>query len=458
MSLTRVERVLTFLNKLGIRKPVIQAPMAHLTTPTLVATVCNSGALGALPAAHLNSIQLKRQLKIIRELTHFPIMVNLYASLPENDTDKQKQLHHLSHDAQIQQRIQRAWSTLTPVRRHLSHTPAAATTTTTTANNTPPSVEQMISSLPTLHEQVKTLLEEEVPIVSFTNGLPSAEIMKMLKKERVIVMGTATSVAEAIAIEKAGCDAIIAQGFEAGGERATFLEPPPYIGSRIGTMTLVPALVDRVSIPVVASGGIMDGRGVVAAFALGAVAVQMGTAFIACMESGAHPMYKHALSRASDRDTVVTPVFTGRPGRALPNHLTQSTAQLDHLHDVAPYPFQDQLVQEIRQHDSQHLPPKHDGPLHHKRNDINLHNHTPLYPHVNVDRHPYKSAEADWQPMWAGQGCTLISDDSVHHHSAKSIISALGKSSLDTMREIEEVYQGIVRLRLPPGSKDKKRS
>jgi nitronate monooxygenase len=188
------------------------------------------------------------------------------------------------------------------------------------------------------------VLEERVPVFSFTFGLLPPEDLRALRAAGAFVMGTATSVREARALEAAGVDAIVAQGGEAGGHRGTFLGPPER--ALTGTLALVPQVVDAVSLPVVAAGGIMDGRGVAAALALGARAASLGTAFLACPESGASRPYKDALlARAGGDDaTAITRAFTGRWARGLRNRFLE---ELDGA-PVLPYPLQHALTADLR--------------------------------------------------------------------------------------------------------------
>jgi nitronate monooxygenase len=160
-----------------------------------------------------------------------------------------------------------------------------------------------------------------VPIVSFTLGTFSSAIMERLKRESIYVIGTATTVEEARILEQSGVDAITAQGSEAGGHRGTFTTDAESV--LIGTMALVPQMVDAVKVPVLASGGIMDGRGVVAALALGASAVQMGTAFLVCDEAGTNSAFRQALVNASETETTITRAFSGRPARGLRNEFIE---------------------------------------------------------------------------------------------------------------------------------------
>jgi nitronate monooxygenase len=183
-------------------------------------------------------------------------------------------------------------------------------------------------------DQVQVLLEEGISTFSFIYGIPSKQILDEFRRQGIALIGTATTVDEAIALEQAGVDAIAASGFEAGGHRGSFLQPSE--DSLTGTMALVPQVVDAVKLPVVAAGGIGDARGVVAAFALGADGVQMGTAFLACEESGANPLHRHALLSGQAKQTGLTRGFTGRLARGIKNRLLNEFNQKDTK--ILPYP------------------------------------------------------------------------------------------------------------------------
>jgi nitronate monooxygenase len=193
-------------------------------------------------------------------------------------------------------------------------------------------------------EQLDAVARAAPPIVSFTFGLLPAKATERLKAQGTYLMGTATTVEEARQLEKAGVDAVIAQGSEAGAHRGTFAVPAEE--ALIGTVALVPQVMDAVRIPVIASGGIMDGRGLVAALALGASAVQMGTAFLACKEAGTNAAHREALKREHDSRTTLTRAFSGRMARGLSNEFIEkwNAAGMTHL----PYPWQNAFTQSMR--------------------------------------------------------------------------------------------------------------
>src|SRR4051794_25403770 len=194
----------------------------------------------------------------------------------------------------------------------------------------------------TFEDQVRVLIDERVPVFSFIFGIPPKEILDECRAKGIVLIGTATTPTEAVALEQANVDVIVASGFEAGGHRGSFLRASE--DSLTGTFSLVPQVVDRVSVPVVAAGGIADARGVAAALALGAEGAQIGTAFLACEESGANPLHRQALL-SGDVRTALTRGFTGRLGRAKHNQL------LDMLNApgvaILPYPLQRYLVRNL---------------------------------------------------------------------------------------------------------------
>ena len=267
--------------------PVIQAPMAGgPTTPELVAAASNAGGLGSLGGEYLSPAQIDKDVRRIRELTQRPFAINLFS--PDADQP-------LAGD------FAAVGSFMAKYHQQLGIAPPQ-----------PPA-----SPGENFQEQMDVLIRLRVPVISTTLGLFPAEVMERLKREKIYVIGTATTVDEAKLLEQSGVDAITAQGSDAGGHRATFTTDAESV--LIGTMSLVPQIVDAVKVPVLASGGIMDGRGIVAALALGAAAVQMGTAFLLCDEAGTNAAFRDALSKAHEDQTTITRAFSGRPARGLRN-------------------------------------------------------------------------------------------------------------------------------------------
>lgn len=302
-------------SELGISYPIIQAGMAGgPTTPNLVSTVSEAGGLGTLGAGYMSPKQIKDTILQIRQMTQRPFAVNLL--IPgEYALDKTQ--------------IARMNERLNVYRTALGLPPS-------------PSVQSYSAQF---SEQVDVLLESHVDVFSFTFGVPPREILQQFHAQGTYVIGTATNVREAVYLQEQGVDAIVAQGSEAGGHRGSFLggESVPLIG----TMALVPQMVDAVSIPVIASGGMMDGRGLAAALALGAIAVQMGTAFLTCPESGAHHLHKEAILQHTEEDTNITTAYSGKPARGIQTKLMDDFAGRNE--DIPPYPVQNALTRDIRQ-------------------------------------------------------------------------------------------------------------
>jgi nitronate monooxygenase len=299
---------------LGIEHPIVQAPMAGgPTTPALVAAVTNAGGLGSLGAAYLSPEKLREQVREIRNLTEGPFNVNLFVPLPfEADPE----------------RIERANALLGPYREELG----------VRDPGTPSSFEEDFC------DQLEVILEEQVPVFSFTFGSLTSELVDRLRERGTMVVGTATTVREGLRLEEDGIDVVVAQGSEAGGHRGTFLGD--FGDALIGTMALVPQMVDALSVPVVAAGGVMDGRGLAAALVLGAEAAQMGTAFLTCEESGAHPEFKRAVLGAADDQTAITRAFSGRAARGIKNRFLIEVGE--HEGELAPFPVQNALTKDVR--------------------------------------------------------------------------------------------------------------
>jgi nitronate monooxygenase len=271
--------------RLGLRHPIIQAPMAGSTSPELVAAVSNAGGLGSLGGALLPPDVLRHAIRDIRRRTDRPFNVNLFVWQNPGDPDA---------------------ATLESVRAALAPFRSRVGLRDDAVLPLPPSPRAL------LEQQLAVVCEETVPVFSFTFGIPP---LSEVKRSGAVVAGTATTVEEAAALEEAGVDLVVTQSAEAGGHRGSFAAA--FEVSMIGGLALIPQVVDRVRLPVIAAGGIMDGRGIAAALALGAHGVQLGTAFLACRESTAHPLHKATLRRLADTDTCVTAVYSGRPARVM---------------------------------------------------------------------------------------------------------------------------------------------
>lgn len=304
---------------LHIDYPIIQAPMAGgVTTSNLVSAVSNSGGLGMIGAGYMSPTQMREQIGEIRQLTTRPWGINLF--VPGDFCVTEKEIHYANQALQ-------------PIRKELDlHQEDLL------------EVPNFQKEQENFLEQIKVIIEEKVPICSFTFGLPSKEIINELKQNGTILIGTATTVREAIEIEKSGMDLVVVQGSEAGGHRGNFLDG--HQESLIGLMSLIPQVVDNVTIPVIAAGGIMDGRGFMAALCLGATGVQLGTAFLTCIESGAHPLHKEGILHAHEDDTVLTRAFSGKWARGIKNKFIQEMQTQEA--SLPEFPVQNTLTQSIR--------------------------------------------------------------------------------------------------------------
>ena len=292
------------LDLLGVELPVIQAPMAGATTAEMVIAVSNAGGLGSLPSAVYSEAQLRAALDVVRAGTRKPINVNFFAhGTPAEDPDRQA-----------------AW------RRRLAPYYIEA--------GLDPEMALPAGGRAPFDETFCTVVEAYRPeVVSFHFGLPAPALLERVKRTGARVLSSATTVAEALWLEARGVDAVIAMGFEAGGHRGNFLTDD--MTTQVGTMALVPRIVDAVSVPVIAAGGIDDRRGVVAASALGAEAVQVGTAYLLTPEAAISEIYRDALASAEDL-TAVTNLFTGRPARGIVNRFMTEVGPLSDLPPAFP--------------------------------------------------------------------------------------------------------------------------
>jgi len=307
--------------RLKIAYPIIQAPMAGgITTSKLVAETSNAGGLGMIGAGYMSPTQMREQMKEIKQLTSKSFGINLFVPNP----------FHVSEDS-----IKAANQALAPIRQQLQ---------LPSKDNF--EIADYKEILETFKEQIKVVIEEQVPICSFTFGIPSQEVIAELKQHNVTLIGTATTVMEAVKNEEAGMDMVVIQGSEAGGHRGGFLDQEQESSDSVGLMSLLPQVVDAIRIPAIAAGGIMDGRGVAASICLGAQGVQMGTAFLTCIESGAHQVHKEAILRISEDQTVFTRSFSGKWARGIKNHFILEMQ--NHEVSLPDFPVQNTLTQDIR--------------------------------------------------------------------------------------------------------------
>ena len=347
-----------FTELLGIEHPIIQAPMAGgPSTPELVAAVSNAGALGSLGAGYLSPQQLESDIARVKELTKRPFSVNLF--IPENNEPKEPSDKVLNKLEQFS--------------RELGIDPGKI--------QEPPKH--------TFEDQLEVVLAHDVPVFSFTFGIPEPGFMQSVKDNNTRIIGTATCLEEAIMLKKSGCDAVVAQGSEAGGHRGSFVHTTLPV---IGSMALIPQLVPNTQLPIVASGGIMDGRGIAASLTLGASGVQMGTAFLGCKEADLPKPWLDSLLSSKDTSTVLTKTFTGKYARGVNNRFIREMSPFEN--EVAPYPIQNYLTRSIR----------------------------------NASK---EQGDSEYMSMWAGQGAALS-----RKSTAKELVDTLILECRDTLLSV----------------------
>lgn len=341
--------------------PIVQAPMAGVMDAELVIAACEGGAMGSLPCAMISADKAREQVGIIRQRVTAPINLNFFChtAVPADPGAEARWRDRLG--------VYYKEHGLDPA------APVAA------ANRAP------------FDEVMCRVVEELKPeVVSFHFGLPEASLLTRVKAAGCLVIGSATVVREAVWLEQHGVDAVIAQGAEAGGHRGMFLTEA--IATQPGTMALVPQIVDAVDVPVIAAGGIADGRGIAAAFALGAAGVQIGSAYLRCPESTSSALARAALSAAEDDSTVITNVMTGRPARGVANRI---------MREVGP------------------VSPE-----------------APAFPHAATALAPLKAAaekagRVDFTNLWAGQALRLGRE-----MPAAELTRMLARDALDRMRAL----------------------
>ncbi len=341
------------MHRLGLRYPIVQGPFGGgLSTVALAAAVTNAGGLGSFGAHGLEPEAIIRLARELRAATTGPFNLNLWVSPHDPGGETMSPQQHAAGLAQFE-----------GIYRKLGIEP-------------PPMAPPESF---TFAQQAEAILEARPAVFSFVFGIPDEEVLKDCRKRGILTLGAATTVEEAVAIEAAGVDMLVATGGEAGGHRPSFLRTAEQ--SLTGTLALVPQVVDAVGIPVIAAGGIADARGVAAALRLGAQAVQIGTAFLACGESGCAPAHRRALFSQAASQTRLSRQLTGRLARFMVNPLLEG---LD-SQGAAPLP----------------------------------------YPHQGWFNTPIKFAarekdDADWLPLYAGQGAGLL-----RHHTAEALMRSL---------------------------------
>ena len=291
---------------LGLRYPIVQAPMAGVQRSALAAAVSNAGGLGSLPAAMLSPDDLRTELATLTAQTTRPLNVNFFCHTPPSPDDA----------------AEAAWrDVLAPYYRELGIDPTG--------------IAAGPGRAPFSAEAADLLDEIKPAVVSFHFGLPPSALLARARTWGSKILSSATTVDEARWLEAQGVDAIIAQGLEAGGHRGNFLTDD--LTTQLGTFALVPQIVQAVSVPVIAAGGIADAQGVAAAMALGAAGVQVGTAYLLCLESTTSSVHRAALRDRRARHTALTNLFTGRPARGIVNRIMQELGPIGA--DVPAFPL-----------------------------------------------------------------------------------------------------------------------
>lgn len=293
------------LDLLGIELPIIQAPMAGATGSAMAIAVSNAGGLGSLPCAMLTPEQIRQEIATFSQASRGPLNLNFFCHRPPA-ADGERAIRWKQALKPYYEEVGADFGATTPVSNRAPFDAAGC-----------------------------ALVEDCKPaVVSFHFGLPAPKLLARVKASGAKVLSSATTVEEARWLEAHGCDAIIAMGYEAGGHRGMFLSDD--LTTQIGTLALVPQVADAVKVPVIAAGGIGDARGVVAAFALGASAVQVGTAYLFCPEAKVSAAHRQALHSAQASDTALTNLFTGRPARGINTRIMRELGPMSPLAPAFP--------------------------------------------------------------------------------------------------------------------------
>ena len=304
-----------YLELVGIDHPIVQAPMAGANLGAMAIAVSRAGGLGSLPCGMLNVEQARAELNVIRQQTDRPINVNFFCHQPP------------APDAERERR----WRDR--LTRYYAELGVEASSTASGGSRAP--FDAAMCAL---------VVEMRPRVVSFHYGLPERGLLERLKAAGCVIQSSATTVEEARWLEAHGADAVIAQGVEAGGHRGMFLAHD--LASQVGTFALVPQVADAVRVPVIAAGGVTDARGIVAALALGASAVQIGTGYLLCPEAKTSTPFRSALRSTRDDSTILTNVFSGRPARSIVNRLMREVGPISA--DAPPFPLASATVQPLR--------------------------------------------------------------------------------------------------------------
>lgn len=300
---------------LGVDVPIVLGPFGGLSSVELTAVVSNAGGLGSYGLYGYDTARIRSVVDQLRAATGRPFALNLWLATGDENKPRDCDLGSLM-------------GPLAPLFAELGLEP-------------PTSLPDRF--LPDLNEQIDAVIQARPRVLSFVYGVPAPHVIEELHRIGAAVLGTATTVDEAVALAEGGVDAVIASGAEAAGHRVSFLLPPE--DSVVGTIALVPQVVDAVDVPVIAAGGIADRRGVAAAFALGAQGVQVGTAFLATRQSAAAPTYRAWLRTAPAHATILTRAMSGRLARGLPNLATRT---IEAEGGIAPFPAQNWLTGQFR--------------------------------------------------------------------------------------------------------------
>jgi nitronate monooxygenase len=303
-----------FLKRLNIDHPIVQGPLGGgPSTPELVAAVSNAGGLGSLGAAYSTPDRIASDIQRIKSLTSKPFQVNLFSG---------------GWDANVRAEHQPMLEILSEIHHALGLPPP-----------TPP-----LPKADPFPEQLEAVLAAQPAVFSFTFGIPNPDAMARLRHRGILVLGTATTVAEARLLTEAGVDAVVAQGVQSGAHRGTFAGS--FESSMVSTLELVGGIAAVVGVPVIAAGGLMDGHDISASIAAGASAAALGTAFVVSTESGAPLVHKQAILNAERDSTVITRAFSGRPARGLPNKFIQTLVGRENA--ILPYPLQNAFTRSMR--------------------------------------------------------------------------------------------------------------
>lgn len=303
-------KINSFTSRVGIQYPIVQGPFGgRFSSPHLAAAVANAGGLGSFGAQPYAPEEMAGLVQSIRALTDKPFNMNLWVS---NIDEGARTLSRAEYD-RARRELGKYFEEFGVEPPPFPYTPG-----------------------PAFADQIAALIEARPPVISFIFGVPSRQILLECRRRGITTIGTITTPEEARAAEAAGVDLIAASGFESGGHRGSFLRPAEQ--SLTGTLALVPQVVDAVKIPVIAAGGIADARGIRAAMALGALGVQIGTAFLACEESNAPPLHRKLLFSDESRVTMLTRNLSGRLARGILNRYVEETAASGYV--PLPYPAQ----------------------------------------------------------------------------------------------------------------------